>query len=172
MIRKCMLPVALIAASLTLGGCDFMRTVAGRPTSDVIEAKRAEIAAEEQRIEAEREAAEAARRHEAALAEAERYVAENCMLVDASRIKSLDTATLKTRYAVIVGAFSQEGNAEAFASKLDAMGYDSGIIHYRNGHQVVGVCLTDDVIRLAEMYPKVKAESFCPPEVWILVNNQ
>jgi len=159
-----------------LGGCDFIRTVAGRPTSADIEAKRELIARKEAEAQAEREAAEAAeaaRRHSADSLAAEEFLRqEKCTIIDASQLKSLDITSVGTKYAIIVGAFSQTGNAQAFVDKLSGLGYDAAVIRYTNGHEVVGVCPTDDVVRLAEQYPKVKSEKFCPAEAWILVKNK
>lgn len=176
MTRKSVIPAALILASLMLGGCDFIRTVAGRPTSADIEVKRVWLAEQEAKAQAEREAAlaaEAARRHTADSLAAEAYLAqEKCSFIEASQLKSLDITSVGTKYAIIVGAFSQAGNAQAFVNKLSGLGYDATVIRYTNGHEVVGVCPTDDVIRLAEVYPKVKSEKFCPAEAWVLVKNK
>lgn len=150
-----------------------MRTVAGRPTSADIQAKRELIAQREAADQAVREAAEAARRHAAdSLAAEDFFRQESCTIIDASQLKSLDVSSVGTKYAIIVGAFSQAGNAQAFVDRLSGLGYDAAVIRYTNGHEAVGVCPTDDIIRLAEVYPKVKSEKFCPAEAWILVNNK
>lgn len=176
MTVKRVMPAVLILASLMLGGCDFIRAVAGRPTSGDIEAMRVAAAREEALAKAEREAAEAAeaaRRYTAdSLAAVEFFGQEKCPMIDAAQIKSLDVSSAGTKYAIIVGAFSQAGNARAFADRLSGLGYDAAVIRYTNGHEVVGVCPTDDIVRLAEVYPKVKSEKFCPPEAWILVKNR
>lgn len=172
MTGKRVIPAALLLVSLMLGGCDFIRTVAGRPTSSDIEAKRVWIAGKEAEAQARREAEEVLRKHVADSLAAEAYFREEkCTIMDASQLKSLDVSSVGTKYAIIVGAFSQAGNAKAFADKLSSLGYDAAVIRYTNGHEAVGVCPTDDIIRLAEMYPKVKSEKFCPAEAWILVKN-
>lgn len=176
MTVKRVIPAVLLLASMMVGGCDFMRTVAGRPTSSDIETKRVQIAQREAEAQAEREAAaaaEALRRREADSLAAVAYLAqEKCPMTEASTIRSLDIASVGTKYAIIVGAFSQAGNARAFADRLSGLGYDAAVIRYTNGHEVVGVCPTDDIVRLAEVYSKVKSEKFCPAEAWILVKNQ
>lgn len=176
MTGKTVIPAALLLASMMLGGCDFIRTVAGRPTSSDIEEKRLLIARREAEEQAAREAAaaaEAARKHAAdSLAAVAFFAQEKCPMTEASQIRSLDLGSVGTKYAIIVGAFSQSGNAQAFADRLSGLGYEAAVIRYTNGHEVVGVCPTDDIIRLAEVYPKVKSEKFCPAEAWILVKNR
>ena len=167
----------LSALVFLAGGCDFLRSVAGRPTSDVIEAKAAEIArieAEEQaRIAAEKAAAEAAAKHSADSVAAVAYLAEaKATFIGASAIHALDTASVGTEYAIVVGSFSQPGNAAKFAEKLRTMGYEAAVMKFTNSHEMVGVCPTDDIVVLAEAYPRVRAEKFCPAEAWILVKNR
>ena len=175
-MRQISVLCAFFAAVVLTSGCDFLRTVAGRPTSDVIEARAAEIArieAEEQaRAAAEKAAAEAAAKHAADSAAAVAYLSEvKATLIPVSSIRALDAVSVGTKYAIVVGSFSQPGNASSFAEKLRGLGYDAAVMKFTNSHEMVGVCPTDDIVEIAAKYPQVRAEKFCPPEAWILVKD-
>ena len=172
MLRKTSAILALALLCAMLSGCDFLRTVAGRPTSSELSAKAERIREEEAQEEARAQAEAAARRYTADSLAAEAYFAqEPHTRMTVSQVRILDRATVPAKYSIVVGAFSQAGNASAFVQKLADMGYTAAVMKYNNGHEVVGVCPTDDVVELARMYPKVRAEKFCPAEAWILVDD-
>ena len=105
--------LSLAAAVLVLGGCDFVRTLAGRPTSE-------ELAVKEYRIERERDVA----RYQARIDSLERVrvrLADSLAALDAHLLDSLSqvkgtilnptkmgglyTTKLQSRYYIVVGAF-------------------------------------------------------------------
>ena len=150
-----------------LGGCDFLRRVAGRPTSSDIEAKTEFIACEQ---------AAAMAREEAAARERKR-VADSIALMDSlSRSNTVVSGrelahSLEARYYVIVGSFGKESNASAFARKTEAAGYPATLIAYKNGFTAVGICPSHDIAGAAAALRKVRQESFCPAGAWILNNE-
>ncbi len=175
--------LVLFSAMLMLSGCDFFRKVAGRPTSEDIEAKKVEIA----RVEKERE--ELAR--EQARQDSINAVMEQIRLAEEKAAKdSLDAlATLKNkrckvhwisglkgldhRYYFVVGSFKESGNANRFISRLSKYPEMKPVkVRLRSGMYAVAVCPRDKVTEVPAVVDKVRAKQFCPKEAWVLVNEQ
>lgn len=173
--------LGVFALSLLLsGGCDFLRTVAGRPTSTELQSKRAAIAVREME---EREA-EARERHvRDSLAAVEKHRTDSVAaetFFKESRVSRLRTGSFPglltdgfpQKYCIILAGFSQPQNAEQFSAKLKEAGYTPLILHYVRGtRSMVGIDPTDDPAALRATYEKVRAEKFCPRDAWILVNE-
>ena len=160
------------AAAVLCTGCDAFRRLAGRPTSDVIEARRAAI-------EAAREAEHQARMD--SLAKVEKQLADSLAVLDSLKTMNINMTApsekgglcvtcLDHKYYVIVGSFVDKGNAEAQCRAAELKGYPATMINFRNGYTVVGVCPTDSIVPAFGYLKKVKGEKFCPADVWILVN--
>ena len=80
----------LVAVMFTVSGCDFFRKLAGRPTSDVIEAKRMEMLADIQKKEIReqeiRDSIAAVQKAEQDSVETLQWLKDNgVMIIDASR---------------------------------------------------------------------------------------
>jgi len=155
-----------------LSSCDFFRTLAGRPTSAEIEAKRQYI----QRIE------EGHRKRLDSLKNEEVRLLDSLSITDAIRKSagtilsagSLDGVTssrLQKRYYVMVGTFSKKENALSVSERANALGYEATLITYRNGFVAVGLAGTDNLSEAYRSFCKIKDESFCPNDVWILTNE-
>ena len=93
------------------------------------------------------------------------------MLLSASSLRRVNTRDLSKRYYIMVGAFSSADNAGWLASKIKDAGYEVEKIPYGNGFTAVGVAGTDALAHLWDSLQKVRNESFCPKDVWILVND-
>ncbi len=104
----------LLAVSLLFSGCDFFRSILGKPTSKEIEAARIE-----------QEAAAAARRDSIARAE------ELARLAAARPVYS--------NYYVIMGCYKIPANAQRFKAKLEARGYDVTELRFKNGYDVLAI---------------------------------
>ena len=168
-----------------LSGCDFFRKVAGRPTSDDIEAKRTEIA----RVEAQR-AREQARQDSIRLAIEQARIAEEkavqdsldaltalkekgCMMYDLASLKGLSSGELTSRYCVVVGSFKDAANADKFIAKVAEDPQMQPLkVRFRTGMIAVGVCPRNKLAEIAGLIDDVRAKSFCPKDAWILVNEQ
>ncbi|NLX41614.1 MAG: SPOR domain-containing protein [Bacteroidales bacterium] len=107
----------LLAASLLFSGCDFFRSILGKPTSKEIEAARIE-----------QEAAEAARRDSIARAEEQARLAAEA----AAR-------PVYSNYYVIMGCYKIPANAQRLKAKLEAKGYDVAELRFKNGYDVVAI---------------------------------
>lgn len=169
---KCAVIAALSATVLLLGGCDFFRVLAGRPTSSDIAAKKARIDAEERAHQARLDSMEIVHRQAAdSLAMLDSISSFSKTVVAARQLKPESKAALTAAYYVIVGSFSKEENARAFASKVKAEGYEASLIAYKNGFTAVGICPSDNLSEVYESLKKVSKEKFCPAGAWILNNR-
>lgn len=178
----------LLALLLTVSGCDFFRKVAGRPTTEDIEAKKVEIArVEKERAEALREqerldslrAAEQRARIEEETALRDSLAApialkeRGCMIYDLSSLKGLASGELEHRYYVIVGSFRDGANADRFIRKIAADSVMQPVkVHFRTGMIAVGVCPRNKIAEMPSVVDEVRTRSFCPKDAWILVNGQ
>ena len=164
--------IILLLGALTLGmtGCEFLRSVAGRPSAEQIASKADSIAAAD--------AAQAAR--EAALAAARAYSADSLAAVNAlagvqkitfSEVRRLFAVTPGKRYAIMAGSFGEASNASALVKKISAAGCQAETMAHRNGHQAVAVSPTDDIVELYKAYKTLSGQNYLPADAWILVNE-
>lgn len=178
MNRLTMLIVALSMFVLT--GCDFFRTLAGRPTSTDIERIQVEtLLAEKADLLASNMALE---KRCDSLYKAFRNVTDSLNALDSisqyggtvlnpTTLGGLFSTKLEARYYVIIGAFRYRTNAELLLNKAVENGYKPALISFRNGKMAVGVCPTNNIKDAFIALKKVKMETFCPADVWVLLNE-
>lgn len=162
----------VLLGTSVLQGCDAFRRLAGRPTSDEIAAKREMIQREEAAHQARMDSLsriEKAKADSLALLDKMKDAGE--MFLSVTSLRRANTLKLDKRYYIIVGAFSSSDNASWLASKITNAGYEVEKIPYGNGFTAVGVAGTDALAHLWDNLQKVRTESFCPKDVWILVND-
>ena len=160
----------LLLASLTLlvSGCDFFRTLAGRPTS-------AELAALRQAEARALAKAEAAARVPDTLA-----VTDSLKAVDTASAPAAEPAPaagkprpskiLSLKYYIVVGTFSSDENARKLVSKAEAKGFPAAVFPFR-GMSGVAVCGTDSNEEIKASLAKVRESGIFPKESWIFVNK-
>ena len=165
--------ITLLAAALLFSGCDMFRRIAGRPTGDELDRMRIEMMAErEARLQARIDS----------LRRVEKMAADSLLILDSLRqmngtilnpsdMGGLFTTKLESRYYIIVGSFLDRSNAETFFRKVSGSGYVPVLINFRNGFNAVGVAPSDNLREVLGSLKKVKGETFCPSDVWILVNE-
>ena len=173
-MRKSYILLALTAL-LLLTGCDFMRKLAGRPTSEDIENKkiellRAEEAALQARLDSLREAQQKMLQDSLNVLDSIRQLGGS--ILNPASMGGLFATKLEARYYIILGSFRARSNAEALFNLTKAAGYKPALISFGKGGLIaVGVSpvnrLSDALVALNE----VKKEKFCPSDVWILVNE-
>lgn len=178
MNRLSMLIVALSMFVLT--GCDFFRTLAGRPTSKDIERMQVEsLLAEKSDLLAANKLLE---KKCDSLQRAFTTVTDSLNALDSisqyggtvlnpTTLGGLFSTRLEARYYVIIGAFRYRTNAEILLNKAVQKGYKPALISFRNGKMAVGVCPTNNIKDAFIALKKVKKESFCPADVWVLLNE-
>jgi len=156
-------------------GCDFMRKLAGRPTGEEvenmrIELLRAEEAALQARLDSLRKVEERMLQDSLNALDSIRQLGGS--ILNPASLGGLFATKLESRYYIILGSFRSRANAEALFNVTKAAGYRPALISFGKGGLIaVGVCpvnrLSDALTNLSE----VKKESFCPKDVWILVNE-
>ena len=174
----------LVAVTMSVTGCDFFRKVAGRPTSELIEAKRQEMMADlevkAERKQAMQDSLELAVKNESDSIEAIRFMEENTVRVYPSSglggvledgLKDFDSYD-GTLYRVIVGSFRDQANADKMVKKIDEVGESIDLwahqIKMRNGMIAVAVRPTNRIQSAVAGIDDLKNCGVCPPDVWIL----
>ena len=173
-----------VAVMMTVTGCDFFRKVAGRPTSDLIEAKRQEMIADMDKKEAKKQAVQDSidlvAKNEADSIEAVRIMEENSIRVYPSSGLGgiledglLEFASYEgTLYRVVVGSLRDKANADKMVAKIGEAGEAIDLwahqIRMRNGMIAVAVRPTNRIQGAVAGIDDLKNCGVCPPDVWIL----
>ena len=166
-----------LAAVLLVTGCDFVRTVAGRPTSAQLDEIRKErMAAEEARHQARLDSMARAEK-----AMAETLAAREAQLLDSltqakgtvlnpSKLGGLYTTKLESKYYIVVGAFRTRSYAERKLTQCNEAGYTATIISFRNGLLAVAICPSDNLEETLKTLKKLRGTEVCPQDGWIMMN--
>ena len=174
----------LVAVMMSVTGCDFFRKVAGRPTSELIEAKRqemiADLEAKAEKKKAVQDSLELVVRNESDSIEAIRFIEENDVRIYPSSglggvledgLKDFDSYD-GTLYRVIVGSFRDQANADKMVKKIGEVGESIGLwahqIRMHNGMIAVAVRPTDRIQSAVAGIDDLRNCGVCPPDVWIL----
>ena len=164
---------AVLIAALMASGCDFMRKVAGRPTSADLEAM---VAAREQ----EEARAAIALQERQRLEKERQYQADSLLAVQTmegivmNRLSELNVRVvtdLPAKYNVVLGAFSDASNADKLISRLKEAGYEASPMRYRSGKTAVLACSTDSFVELGKSFASLQKETYCPKDVWVIVKE-
>jgi hypothetical protein len=165
----------ILAALLMLTGCDFMRRLAGRPTSEIVEQKRVEL------LRAEEEALQA--RIDSLRNAEQKMIQDSLNALDSIRqlggsilnpasLGGLFATKLESRYYVILGSFRTRSNAEGLFKVAKNAGYKPALISFGKGGLIaVGVTPVNNLPDAYAALSEVRKEKFCPKDVWILVNE-
>jgi hypothetical protein len=178
-MKKLTTVFAFVLLLCLAGGCDFFRTLAGRPTSAQIEAKRERMEQRSLREAAVRDSINQARLDSAAAAQ--RAVADSLHAIDtlthigkyhkASAYANIPQSRLRTRYALVVGVFSSLPNAEKLALRYQAAGRDAYVLRYHSTLSAVLVSPCNKVAEVLESYRSLLSMPDGPKQVWVLVNE-
>ena len=165
----------LVAAALSVSSCDFIRTVAGRPTSSELQAKRdasfaVQRAAAAEKARQEAEAAAREKRRADLIAAASYFVESHIPMNTKEDRKYQLTETPSRKYYLVLGVFSNPDNAITFAEKVRDAGFGVEILHGTGG-LAIGACPSDDLVEFASSVAKIREKSFCPSDCWVLVNG-
>ncbi len=165
----------VIMSVLTLTGCDFMRKLAGRPTSEDVEMKRLELLRAEEavlqaRLDSLRNVEQRMLQDSLNALDSIRQLGGS--ILNPASLGGLFATKLESRYYIILGSFRSRANAESLFNVVKTAGYRPALISFGKGGLIaVGV---SPVNRLSDAYKAlsvVKKEKFCPKDVWILVNE-
>ena len=160
-----------------VSSCDFVRTLAGRPTSARLEEMREErMRAEEARHQAVLDSMERAEKARAeALAAREQELLDSLTqahgtVLNPSRLGGLYTTKLESKYYIVVGAFRNRTFAERKLTQCNEAGYTATIISFRNGLLAVSVCPSDNLEETLKNLKQLRGTEVCPEDGWILMN--
>ena len=169
--------IALALVTL-VSSCDFIRTLAGRPTSAQLEQIRQQrMAAEEARHQATLDSMERVKKHMADSLEAlEKHLLDSLTqakgtVLNPSKLGGLYTTKLDTKYCIVVGAFRNRSYAERKLKACNAAGYTATIISFRNGLLAVALFPSDSLDETLKALKKMRGTAVCPKDSWILMNN-
>lgn len=140
-----------IITTLLFTGCDFFRSIAGKPTSmDLERMKREEL--------------EKVRQHELdSMAKAQ-------AAIEAEAAEKADSDIIDEsagRFHVIFGSFKVDGNAGQLKALLEKKGYSPKIIHFLNGFDVVSVNAYDNYKKAYYRLIELLELDICPDDIWI-----
>jgi predicted esterase YcpF (UPF0227 family) len=170
--------VALALAAVLSTGCDFVRRLAGRPTSAELEAKRTSILEAQQAAHMAR--LDSMRRIEKQMADSLSALEEHLLdslsqtkgtILNPAKLGGLFTTKLEARYCIVVGAFRNRAYAERKLRACNEAGYPATIISFRNGLLAVSVCPSDSLDETLKTLRALRGKGICPQDGWILVNE-
>lgn len=174
-MKKTLILAVMLLSTVT--SCDFVRTLAGRPTSARLEEMRVErMRAEEARHQAVLDSMERAQKAlEEALAAREQELLDSLTqahgtVLNPSKLGGLFTTRLETKYCIVVGAFRNRTFAERKLTQCNEAGYAATIISFRNGLLAVSVCPSDNLEETLRTLKKLRGTDVCPADGWILMN--
>lgn len=177
-IMKRTIIIALAFNAVLASGCDFVRTIAGRPTEAKLEAIRQEqIRLEEQRHQARLDSMKKAQQEMAdSLAALEAYLLDSLshskgVLRSPSNLGGLGGEELDCKYYIAVGAFRDIANARRKQSVCYDAGYPAQIVPFRNGLNVVTVCPSNTLAEVTAKWKSLKKNPVCPNDSWLLVSK-
>ena len=175
MKRSLIIALALVTL---VSSCDFVRTLAGRPTSAQLEQIREQrMAAAEARHQATLDSMERVQKHMADSLEAlEKYLLDSLTqakgtVLNPSKMGGLYTTKLETKYCIVVGAFRNRYYAERQLKECNAADYTATIISFRNGLLAVAVCPSNSLAETLKTLKQLRGKGICPPDSWILINE-
>ena len=170
--------ITLVALVPLVVGCDFVRTLAGRPTSAQLEQIRKEKlaaleAAHQARLDSleqrEKQMADSLEKLEARLLDS--LVQARGTILNPSKLGGLFTTKLEAKYCIVVGAFRTRSYSERKLNECNKAGYKATIISFRNGLNAVAVCPSDSLDETLKILRKIRGTGICPEDGWILVNK-
>lgn len=169
--------ILLFASVLLVSSCDFVRTLAGRPTSAQVEQiRKNRIAAEEAAHQAKLDSmAKAEKEMAQALAAREAHLLDSLTqakgtVLNPSKLGGLYTTKLESKYYIVVGAFRVRSYAERKLNQCNKAGYTATIISFRNGLLAVAICPSNNLDETLKTLKQLRGTEVCPQDGWILMN--
>ena len=151
--------------------CDFIRTVAGRPTSDQIAAKAALIQEHEQAVldSLRMEALIQQERQEEELARV--MIAEMGYKMNDSFSFGNPLTTLVEKYYVIIGVYRTNAVADKQIADVTAKGFNPTRLLFNDGVQYVVMCSSNNLKVISTALRQATELGACPKDTWIYVND-
>jgi hypothetical protein len=178
-MRKVLLPIMFCAAVLSVSSCDFLRSLAGRPTSEQLKSasKAPEVTAEaveqdslavETPQEQVQEQPSAQQQGEPEYEMVRRHGRLNVPFAYTHTNSSLKSTPEHTYY-ILVGTYRQKPTLNKMISDARKAGYEPCLLEYVNGLVSVGLLPCDNIEQAIDAYATVKNEKFCPGDACVLI---
>ena len=171
-MRKGITIVTFAVMACLLGGCDFLRQLAGRPTSREIEARLARIERAEEARQRQQDSLEALQRHLSDSLAREDSLRQAAGSLLSLRSIPLDAKKrLEYRYYLMIGAFRTPAYAQKQAARARKAGCEVTLIPFADGVTGVGICPSNSLSKVYDAMYRLQWEPFYPDDAWVLVNE-
>ncbi len=165
--------ILILISCIFVNSCDAFRRMAGLPTSADIVALQKKIARQEQlkyqhKLDSMK-LVEKDLRDSLDILDSIRL--QQYTILNNTKIGGLYTTKLEYKYYVVVGAFKDRSNAESLLNKVKSENYSAILINFRNSFNAVAISPSNDLNRVLRAIREIRKKSFCPEDVWILVNE-
>lgn len=147
---KWMVLISVVAAAPLLGSCDFLRSMAGRPTSEQLQ----QLLSEQEQVECRRDT----------------LTEETLPEPSDSLLEALSLRGTVPGYIIVVGAYRIPEHAERKADGLRKRGYEVCIVE-RGGLNAVGIYQPGDREEALVRMRQLRAIGICPRSAWIMKNE-
>lgn len=178
-MRKLLIVSSFLVCIMLAGSCDFVRKVAGRPTSVEIAAKKEYI---QKKAELERQAvqdsinralAESKLEEEADSAyvnpEVVKRILESGRKVQPSeKIRFYRQGSLANGIYLVIGAFRETRNIDALVRTISDAGYSAVAVPASNSLTIIAIRLPNGADEAMNVLDTLEMQPFCPSEAWIL----
>lgn len=171
-MKKTATYILLAVFFLNITSCDFLRRIAGRPTSGDIESKCKAIELKQKRMDDSlRLAAQIEKKRLDSLAKAD--------FIKSCGIKFSDVfyygeplVPLEHRFHLVTGVFKTGKMLDRHVARMKKAGYDCTIVSFPGGAKAVAICATDSMDELASTVVRAENEQVTPTDAWVHVNNR
>ena len=137
--------IALLAVLLLAEGCDFLRALAGRPTSDELAALQGAFPSDTLHQEP----------------------ADSVAVLPDVLQEELIYRSEDVSYLIVAGCYREPRHAERSAGRYRRMGYETCIVDW-NGVRAVGLCPTGDRTEARSSLRQLVSKGVCPKGAWIM----
>ncbi|MCK9625192.1 MAG: SPOR domain-containing protein [Bacteroidales bacterium] len=153
--------VVLFITMTLLSGCDFFRSLLGKPTSEDLEliAYQKEAAANAK--------ADSINNINNNIIEVDTLIADNERVVESKSIVKQPSSDFNYRYYVVVGSFKNYANAERFSEILLKKNYDVKNFKFKNGYNMVSIFGSIDYYEAHKKLSEIMESEICPDDIWI-----
>ena len=94
------------------------------------------------------------------------------MLLRPSKVGGIAQRGIATKYAIVVGAYRDEGNAKRKVESCHEKGFETDIVDFRNGLHAVTIGHSDSLEEVLHTLSSIKWSSIAPAEPWILTLDE
>lgn len=171
-MKKVTTYITLVIIFLNITSCDFLRRVAGRPTS-------ADIAIKSETLELRRQQVEDSLRFVAALEAARRDSIAVATRVRDLGVKISDvfffgdpTEPLQCRYNLIIGVYKTGAMASRQIREVESKGFTPFQIYFKDGVRAIALASDDNLASLADVIESARNAGVLPKDAWIYENHK